>query len=131
LPQLNNPLTGILGNGEPLLSEIRRKSDGSLPQGAPQRLETITGNPASTPGICLRPRKAHLEMAAHALLRLGAFAVCFFTSHGSPGAKVSWNGSALLGFSAPSIAANLLFSTYGTPARLTPNTAAVFPPCTL
>jgi signal transduction histidine kinase len=39
--ELNNPLTGILGNAELLLSEIRRKSDGSLPQGAPQRLETI------------------------------------------------------------------------------------------
>jgi DNA-binding NarL/FixJ family response regulator len=40
--ELNNPLTGILGNAELLLSEIRRKSDGRLPQGAPQRLETIT-----------------------------------------------------------------------------------------
>jgi signal transduction histidine kinase len=39
--ELNNPLTGILGNAELLLSEIRRKSDGQLPQGAPQRLETI------------------------------------------------------------------------------------------
>jgi signal transduction histidine kinase len=39
--ELNNPLTGILGNAELLLSEIRRKTDGSLPQGAPQRLETI------------------------------------------------------------------------------------------
>ena len=39
--ELNNPLTGILGNAELLLSEIRRKSDGGMPQGAPQRLETI------------------------------------------------------------------------------------------
>jgi signal transduction histidine kinase len=39
--ELNNPLTGILGNAELLLSEIRRKSDGCLPTGAPQRLETI------------------------------------------------------------------------------------------
>jgi signal transduction histidine kinase len=39
--ELNNPLTGILGNAELLLSEIRRRSDGRLPQGAPQRLETI------------------------------------------------------------------------------------------
>jgi signal transduction histidine kinase len=39
--ELNNPLTGILGNAELLLSEIRSKSDGRLPQGAPQRLETI------------------------------------------------------------------------------------------
>jgi signal transduction histidine kinase len=39
--ELNNPLTGILGNAELLLSEIRRKGDGCLPQGAPQRLETI------------------------------------------------------------------------------------------
>lgn len=39
--ELNNPLTGILGNAELLLSEIRRKADGRLPVGAPQRLETI------------------------------------------------------------------------------------------
>lgn len=39
--ELNNPLTGILGNAELLLSEIRRKNDGRLPSGAPQRLETI------------------------------------------------------------------------------------------
>jgi signal transduction histidine kinase len=39
--ELNNPLTGILGNAELLLSEIRRKGDGCLTQGAPQRLETI------------------------------------------------------------------------------------------
>jgi signal transduction histidine kinase len=39
--ELNNPLTGILGNAELLLSEIQRKSDGRLPNGAPQRLETI------------------------------------------------------------------------------------------
>ncbi|HYL62037.1 MAG TPA: histidine kinase dimerization/phospho-acceptor domain-containing protein [Candidatus Methylomirabilis sp.] len=39
--ELNNPLTGVLGNAELLLSEIRRKSDGRLPSGAVQRLETI------------------------------------------------------------------------------------------
>lgn len=39
--ELNNPLTGILGNAELLLSEIRRKDDGRLPVGATQRLETI------------------------------------------------------------------------------------------
>ena len=39
--ELNNPLTGILGNAELLLTEVRRKSDGTLPQGAQQRLETI------------------------------------------------------------------------------------------
>jgi signal transduction histidine kinase len=39
--ELNNPLTGILGNAELLLSEVRRKNDDRLPQGAPQRLETI------------------------------------------------------------------------------------------
>ncbi len=39
--ELNNPLTGILGNAELLLAEIQRKNDGRLPQGAPQRLETI------------------------------------------------------------------------------------------
>jgi signal transduction histidine kinase len=39
--ELNNPLTGILGNAELLLAEIRRKTDGQMPQGASQRLETI------------------------------------------------------------------------------------------
>jgi signal transduction histidine kinase len=39
--ELNNPLTGILGNAELLLSEIRRKDDGRLPAGGLQRLETI------------------------------------------------------------------------------------------
>ena len=39
--ELNNPLTGILGNAELLLAEIRRKSDGRLPQGGLQRVETI------------------------------------------------------------------------------------------
>lgn len=40
--ELNNPLTGILGNAELLLAEVRRRHDGRLPQGAQQRLETIT-----------------------------------------------------------------------------------------
>ena len=39
--ELNNPLTGILGNAELLLTEIRRKKDDRLPQGGQQRLETI------------------------------------------------------------------------------------------
>jgi signal transduction histidine kinase len=39
--ELNNPLTGILGNAEPLLAEIHRKDDGQLPYGGRQRLETI------------------------------------------------------------------------------------------
>lgn len=39
--ELNNPLTGILGNAELLLAEIRRKKDGRLPHGAEQRVETI------------------------------------------------------------------------------------------
>jgi signal transduction histidine kinase len=39
--ELNNPLTGILGNAELLLAEVRRKNDGRLPQGGQQRLETI------------------------------------------------------------------------------------------
>ena len=39
--EMNNPLTGILGNAELLLSEVRRKNDGRLPQGAQRRLETI------------------------------------------------------------------------------------------
>ena len=40
--ELNNPLTGILGNAELLLAEIRRNDDGLLPPGGLQRLETIT-----------------------------------------------------------------------------------------
>lgn len=40
--ELNNPLTGILGNAELLLSEIRRNDDCRLPAGGLQRLETIT-----------------------------------------------------------------------------------------
>jgi signal transduction histidine kinase len=39
--ELNNPLTGILGNAELLLAEVRRKNDGQLPNGGQQRLETI------------------------------------------------------------------------------------------
>ncbi|HWZ98568.1 MAG TPA: histidine kinase dimerization/phospho-acceptor domain-containing protein [Candidatus Dormibacteraeota bacterium] len=39
--ELNNPLTGILGNAELLLSEIRRKDDGRMPLGGQMRLETI------------------------------------------------------------------------------------------
>jgi signal transduction histidine kinase len=39
--ELNNPLTGILGNAELLLAEIRRRSDERLPGAAQQRLETI------------------------------------------------------------------------------------------
>jgi signal transduction histidine kinase len=39
--ELNNPLTGILGNAELLLAEIRRKKDGKVPKGGEQRLETI------------------------------------------------------------------------------------------
>jgi len=39
--ELNNPLTGILGNAELLLVEVHRKNDGRLPQGGEQRLETI------------------------------------------------------------------------------------------
>ncbi len=39
--ELNNPLTGILGNAELLLAEVRRIGDGKLPRGGQQRLETI------------------------------------------------------------------------------------------
>jgi signal transduction histidine kinase len=39
--ELNNPLTGILGNAELLLAEIRRKRDGKIPAGGEQRLEII------------------------------------------------------------------------------------------
>lgn len=39
--ELNNPLTGILGNAELLLAEIRRKKDGKVPGGGVQRLEII------------------------------------------------------------------------------------------
>lgn len=40
--ELNNPLTGILGNAELLLAEVRRRTDGRLPEAGIQRLETIT-----------------------------------------------------------------------------------------
>jgi signal transduction histidine kinase len=39
--ELNNPLTGILGNAELLLAEVHRNKDGKLPHGGEQRLETI------------------------------------------------------------------------------------------
>ncbi|HSY30680.1 MAG TPA: histidine kinase dimerization/phospho-acceptor domain-containing protein [Verrucomicrobiae bacterium] len=39
--ELNNPLTGILGNAELLLAEIARKKDGKLPYGGLERVETI------------------------------------------------------------------------------------------
>jgi signal transduction histidine kinase len=39
--ELNNPLTGILGNAELLLAEIHRKDDGKHPYGGRQRLEPI------------------------------------------------------------------------------------------
>jgi hypothetical protein len=39
--ELNNPLTGILGNAELLLAEINRKKDGQLPHGGLERVETI------------------------------------------------------------------------------------------
>lgn len=39
--EVNNPLTGILGNAELLLSEVGPRNDGRLPETARQRLETI------------------------------------------------------------------------------------------
>jgi signal transduction histidine kinase len=39
--ELNNPLTGILGNAELLLVEARWKGDGRMPPSGQQRLETI------------------------------------------------------------------------------------------
>ena len=39
--ELNNPLTGILGNAELLLAELRRTKSDGMPQGAQLRLETI------------------------------------------------------------------------------------------
>lgn len=39
--ELNNPLTGILGNAELLLAEIARKNDGRLLHGGLERVETI------------------------------------------------------------------------------------------
>ena len=39
--ELNNPLTGILGNAELVLVELKRKTDGRIPTGFTQRLETI------------------------------------------------------------------------------------------
>ena len=39
--EVNNPLTGILGNAELLLAELRRRKDNSMPLTAQQRLQTI------------------------------------------------------------------------------------------
>jgi len=39
--ELNNPLTGILGNAELLLAEVHRRNDGTFPHGGEHRLETI------------------------------------------------------------------------------------------
>ncbi len=39
--ELNNPLTGILGNAELLLAEMHRKNNGHIPKGGQQRVETI------------------------------------------------------------------------------------------
>lgn len=39
--ELNNPLTGILGNAELLLAEMRRKDDSHLSKSGQQRVETI------------------------------------------------------------------------------------------
>jgi signal transduction histidine kinase len=39
--ELNNPLTGILGNAELLLAEVRRKGGDRMPPSGQQRLETI------------------------------------------------------------------------------------------
>jgi hypothetical protein len=39
--ELNNPLTGILGNAELLLAAINRETDGKLPHGGQERVETI------------------------------------------------------------------------------------------
>jgi signal transduction histidine kinase len=49
--EMNNPLTGILGNAELLLAEVRRKNEGRLPHGGQQRLETIAA-------LAVRPREA-------------------------------------------------------------------------
>jgi signal transduction histidine kinase len=39
--ELNNPLTGILGNAELLLAEMLRRGDNRMPEGGQQRIETI------------------------------------------------------------------------------------------
>lgn len=54
--ELNNPLTGILGNAELLLAEIRRKKDGQIPSGGEQRLEII-----ATLAVRLRETVRHLS----------------------------------------------------------------------
>jgi nitrogen-specific signal transduction histidine kinase len=45
--ELNNLLTGILGNAELLLAEIARKKDGKLPHGGLERVETIAAWPCA------------------------------------------------------------------------------------
>src|SRR5260370_13129862 len=55
--ELNNPLTGILGNAELLLAEVHRKNDGTLPRGREQRLETIAALAVRLPnGAAPEPR---------------------------------------------------------------------------
>jgi signal transduction histidine kinase len=56
--ELNNPLTGILGNAELLLAEIRRKDDGRLPDGGVQRVETIAA-------LAVRLREAVRRLSHH------------------------------------------------------------------
>src|SRR5260370_808977 len=53
--ELNNPLTGILGNAELLLVEIHRKNDGRIPHGGEQRLETIAALAVRLSETALRP----------------------------------------------------------------------------
>ena len=67
--ELNNPLTGILGNADLLLAEVHRKKDGKLPHGGEQRLETIcragcelAGNGAAAePGVGVTARSGRAE----------------------------------------------------------------------
>jgi signal transduction histidine kinase len=56
--ELNNPLTGILGNAELLLAEVQRKNDGQLPQRGQQRLETIAA-------LAVRLREAVRRLSEH------------------------------------------------------------------
>ena len=75
--ELNNPLTGILGNAELLLAEISRINDGRLPSGGLERVETIAAlamrmretvrQLSQTMGIASRSGAIGLELRANVI----------------------------------------------------------------
>ena len=71
--ELNNPLTGILGNAELLLAEMRRKNPVANPDSAIKRMETIAAL-----AVRMRETVRRLSLACEApeyLIRSNSFAV--------------------------------------------------------